>query len=280
MRRVVQINCASFSQFGKGITVGYEWATALIAPPREVNERLRAPCWICLGFGLGGIQLESPTTSFGQAYKHTVSILVYTYLGICSSIKNDNGFCDRLCSNLAEYSIRFCRQLRANQALYPSCTRRRSKASYRSELEICGYDCLDHHLEGDTSTHSFEVLADIISDPICEDMLIDLGLPVRHRNVRYNCRVLCTYKHIYMIRPKMSLAQDGLYREARHFAAWVKPRQTQIFYLEQVLQEATGQSIVPIGDAILSTTDTAVSCETREELFTPLNPSSNLYVTS
>lgn len=45
------------------------------------------------------------------------------------------------------------------------------------ELEICGYGCLDHHLEGDTTRHSWEVLADLISDPICKDMVVDLGLP-------------------------------------------------------------------------------------------------------
>ena len=60
------------------------------------------------------------------------------------------------------------------------------------ELEICGYSCLDHFLEGDTYLHSWEVLARIIADPICEGMLIDLGMPVRHRNTKYNCRILCT----------------------------------------------------------------------------------------
>jgi NAD+ synthase (glutamine-hydrolysing) len=73
--------------------------------------------------------------------------------------------------------------------------------------------------KGDTFLHSWEVLAEIISDPVCKDMLIDLGLGVRHRNVRYNCRVLCTYKQIFFIRPKQSLANDGLYREMRHFSA-------------------------------------------------------------
>lgn len=144
------------------------------------------------------------------------------------------------------------------------------------ELEIPGYGCLDHHLEGDTFLHSWEMLAQIISDPICKDLLIDLGLGVRHRNVRYNCRVFCTYKHIFFIRPKMSLANDGLYREMRHFTAWVKRYQIEQYYLEDVVAEVTGQHKVPIGDVILSTRDTAVACETCEELFTPLNPSSYL----
>ncbi|KAL0767185.1 hypothetical protein CaCOL14_010756 [Colletotrichum acutatum] len=144
------------------------------------------------------------------------------------------------------------------------------------ELEIPGYGCLDHHLEGDTFLHSWEVLAEIISDPICKDMLIDLGMGCRHRNVRYNCRVLCTYKHIYFIRPKQSLANDGLYREARHFTAWTKLREVETYYLEAVAAAVTGQKTVPIGDLILSTLDTAVSCETCEEMFSPLNPSTFL----
>ncbi|KAF7525337.1 hypothetical protein G7054_g11120 [Neopestalotiopsis clavispora] len=131
------------------------------------------------------------------------------------------------------------------------------------ELEIPGYGCLDHHLEG------WQVLAEIISNSVCKDMLIDLGLGVRHRNVRYNCRVLCTYRKVFFIRPKQSLANDGLYREMRYFTAWMKPQIVEDYYLEKVIRDVTGQKKVPIGDAILSTDDTAVGCETCEELFTP-----------
>ncbi|OCT48717.1 putative glutamine-dependent NAD(+) synthetase [Cladophialophora carrionii] len=144
------------------------------------------------------------------------------------------------------------------------------------ELEIPGYGCLDHHLESDTFFHSWEVVAEILNDPICKDMLVDVGMGVRHRNVRYNCRILLTYKKIFLIRPKMSLANDGLYREARHFTAWVKERTTETYYLEKVISDITGQATVPIGDAVLSTLDTSVGCETCEELFTPSNPSTNM----
>jgi NAD+ synthase (glutamine-hydrolysing) len=100
-------------------------------------------------------------------------------------------------------------------------------------------------------------------------------VPVRHRNVRYNTRVLCTYRHIYGIRAKQSLANSGLYREARHFSGWTKERTLETYYVEQCAKDVTGQSTCPIGDFILSTPDTAVTCETCEELFTPLNPSSH-----
>lgn len=45
---------------------------------------------------------------------------------------------------------------------------------------------LHSSLEGDTFAHSWEILAQIISDEVCKDMLVDLGMGCRHRNVRYN----------------------------------------------------------------------------------------------
>ena len=74
------------------------------------------------------------------------------------------------------------------------------------ELSISGYGALDHHLEADTFLHSWEMMAQIIADPVCKDVLVDVGAPVRHRNIRFNCRILFTWKWIYLIRPKMCLA--------------------------------------------------------------------------
>lgn len=74
------------------------------------------------------------------------------------------------------------------------------------ELEITGYGCLDHFLEGDTFLHSWEALAKIIEHPECQDIMLDIGMPVRHKNVRYNCRVIIHNKRILLIRPKRWLA--------------------------------------------------------------------------
>ncbi|EXJ76073.1 NAD+ synthase (glutamine-hydrolyzing) [Cladophialophora psammophila CBS 110553] len=76
---------------------------------------------------------------------------------------------------------------------------------------------------------------------------------VWHRNVRYNCRILLTYKKIFFIRPKVSLVDDGLYREARHFTAWVKERTTETYCLEKDVSDITGQMTVPIAEPVLST---------------------------
>lgn len=132
--------------------------------------------------------------------------------------------------------------------------------------------CQDHFLEGDTYLHSWEMLARIIDHPDCQDILMDLGAPVRHRNVRYNCRIVVYNRKILYIKPKMWLADDGNYREGRWFTPWFKSRYVEDYYLERIVGDITGQKIVPIGDAVLSTFDTCVGAETCEELFTPNNP--------
>lgn len=49
---------------------------------------------------------------------------------------------------------------------------------------------LDHLLEQDLYLHSLQCLEIILRDESCYDILLDLGMPILHRNVRYNCRVV------------------------------------------------------------------------------------------
>lgn len=64
-----------------------------------------------------------------------------------------------------------------------------------SELETCGYGCLDHFHEPDTFSHSWEVLEKILrhiqSDHVKQfaKMLILVGVPVMHKSTAYNCVV-------------------------------------------------------------------------------------------
>ncbi|KAL8896213.1 MAG: hypothetical protein Q9192_003212 [Flavoplaca navasiana] len=140
------------------------------------------------------------------------------------------------------------------------------------ELEITGYGCLDHFLEGDVFLHAWESLATIIDDDACQDIVLDIGMPVRHKNVRYNCRIICYNRKIILIRPKLWLANDGNYREMRYFTPWMRPGHVEDYYLESIVGKVTGQTEVPFGDGIISTKDTCFACETCEELFTPTAP--------
>lgn len=140
------------------------------------------------------------------------------------------------------------------------------------ELEITGYGCLDHFVESDTCLHSWESLAEIIQNPICDDILIDVGMPVKHRNVLYNCRVLFYNKKVLLIRPKLSLANDGNYYEMRYFSPWKAERVVEDFYLPRSITKIAGQEKCRIGDALVSTRDSCLGTETCEELFTPRAP--------
>ncbi|XP_043779990.1 glutamine-dependent NAD(+) synthetase isoform X4 [Cervus elaphus] len=147
-------------------------------------------------------------------------------------------------------------------------------ARYRlgPELEICGYGCWDHYYESDTLLHSLQVLAALLESPVTQDIICDVGMPVMHRNVRYNCRVIFLNRKILLIRPKMALANEGNYRELRWFTPWSRSRQTEEYFLPRMLQDLTKQETVPFGDAVLSTQDTCIGSEVCEELWTPHSP--------
>lgn len=92
-------------------------------------------------------------------------------------------------------------------------------------------------------------------------------MPVQHRNVSYNCRVVFLNKKLLLIRPKLANCDDGCYRESRWFTPWPKKMITEDFFLPRMVAEQTGQTIVPFGDAVLSTRDTCIGYEICEELW-------------
>ncbi|XP_069950909.1 glutamine-dependent NAD(+) synthetase isoform X2 [Cherax quadricarinatus] len=144
-------------------------------------------------------------------------------------------------------------------------------ATYRSgpELEIPGYSCADHYYESDTLLHSWEVVAELLRHPSCTDIIIDVGLPVMHKNVTYNCRLVFLNRKILLIRPKLILCDDGNYRETRWFTAWHKSRQVEDYYLPRMISRQTGQITVPFGEALIATRDTCIGYEICEELWNP-----------
>ncbi|XP_077567840.1 glutamine-dependent NAD(+) synthetase isoform X2 [Stigmatopora nigra] len=133
-------------------------------------------------------------------------------------------------------------------------------AKYRlgPELEICGYGCADHFHESDTLLHSFEVLKKLLESPVTEDIICDVGI------------------QILLIRPKKLMANHGMYREMRWFAPWTKFRAVEEYFLPRMIQQVTGQEIVPFGDCVLSTKDTCIGTEMCEELWCPSSPHSQM----
>lgn len=154
-------------------------------------------------------------------------------------------------------------------------------AKYRlgPELEISGYSCEDHFLELDTMMHCDQSLAAILEGDLTDDILCDIGCPILHNNVRYNCRVFCLNRKIVLIRPKMSLADDGNYREKRFFASWDhRDRSLHDHLLSDLLRKVTNQTVVPMGVGIIATEEATIASEICEELWTARSPHINLYL--
>lgn len=121
-----------------------------------------------------------------------------------------------------------------------------------------GYSCEDHFHESDTFLHSWEVLLELLTAPLCKDILVDVGMPVMHKNVAYNCRVIFYNRSILLIRPKLKMCDEDNYRESRWFTGWAKLRQTEDYHLPRMISAVTGQTVVPFGDAVISTRDTCI----------------------
>ncbi|CAN8064727.1 unnamed protein product [Agarophyton chilense] len=160
---------------------------------------------------------------------------------------------------------------------------RHQGARYRlgPELEISGYGCEDHFLELDTFTHTWECIAELISEGFSDDIVLDIGGPVMHRGVAYNCRILLLNREILLVRPKITFADDGNYREPRWFTPWARHRPLEELTLPKVVREATRnlRPRCPIGQAIVEFSDgVTVGCESCEELWSPMSTHLDLYM--
>ena len=160
-------------------------------------------------------------------------------------------------------------------------------AKYRlgPELEVSGYSCEDHFLELDTYMHCDQSLAKILGSNLTDDILCDIGCPILHNNVRYNCRVFCLNRKIVLIRPKVYLADDGNYREKRFFSSWDHrkldasgDRAMDDHILSDILRSVTKQETVPIGVGIIKTAETLLAAEMCEELWTSTSPHIDLFL--
>jgi len=154
-------------------------------------------------------------------------------------------------------------------------------ATYRlgPELEVSGYSCEDHFLEIDTYMHCDQSLAVILEGDLTDGILCDIGCPILHNNVRYNCRVFCLNRQIVLIRPKIVLADDGNYREKRFFAGWdPSDKALHDHLLSDLLRKVTQQTVVPMGAGIIATQETMLASEICEELWSARSPHINYFL--
>eukprot|EP00127_Corallochytrium_limacisporum_P003787 Clim_evm1s153 gene=Clim_evmTU1s153 len=143
------------------------------------------------------------------------------------------------------------------------------------ELEVTGYGCNDHFYEQDTYRHAWESFARLLEHPDCTDIIIDIGMPVMRKGVRYNCRVFFYNKEILLIRPKLFLANDGNYREMRWFTPYRRRMEISDYILPDFVSERTAkkQTTCPFGEGVIRSADGyCIGIESCEEVFVPEAP--------
>lgn len=165
------------------------------------------------------------------------------------------------------------------------------------ELSVCGYSCQDHFYETDTYEMSYQVVLDICKDTKDIDMLIAVGCPVIHKNVRYNATIFIHKGKVIFVRPKQNLADDGNYREARWFTPWTRP-DIEIFEppnnigINMTDMVAAANGIVPptaaptesikIGIGLIelkiNNTTITIGADMCEELWVPNPTGANMYL--
>jgi len=140
------------------------------------------------------------------------------------------------------------------------------------ELCIPGYGLLDHWLENDVYSNSWDILAEIISHPECQDIILDLGLPIQHRGCSFNSRAIALNGEILALRPKLDLCNDGNFREMRYFTPWDRGV-VEDYVLPPVIQRLPKkQHKTRIGEVAFEARDGSFASETCEELWTPNSP--------
>jgi NAD+ synthase (glutamine-hydrolysing) len=175
--------------------------------------------------------------------------------------------------NLGQWSMDFDGNLKRIKRSIEVAKQQGARYRVGPELEIPGYGCEDHFHEQDTIDHSWECLADLVTHGYSDEIVIDVGMPVIHKGVRYNCRVFVLNRRILLIRPKLNLANDGNYRETRYFTTWKHRRKLEEHTLPRIVQTCLNdQRTCPFGDGVLCFPDAILASETCEELFTPASP--------
>ena len=86
------------------------------------------------------------------------------------------------------------------------------------ELCITGYGCEDYFFAYDLEEQAKKCLLEIVGHT--EDMIVGLGLPLRHNNRLYDVACLVANKRILGFYCKQNLANNGIHYESRWFHPW------------------------------------------------------------
>jgi NAD+ synthase (glutamine-hydrolysing) len=105
------------------------------------------------------------------------------------------------------------------------------------ELCLTGYGCEDAFYSHSLVETAYELLEEIVAHT--EDIVVSVGLPVRHHNRIYNAACLIANRKILGFVAKRYLANNGIHYELRWFQPWIPGQRSEI---------QVGKQTYPLGD--------------------------------
>ncbi len=134
------------------------------------------------------------------------------------------------------------------------------------ELCITGYGCEDYFFAYDLEEQAKKCLMEIVTHT--EDMIVGLGLPLRHNNRLYDVACLVANKRILGFYCKQNLANNGIHYEARWFHKWPAGivERTTIDHMDY-----------PIGDVIFDVSGVRIAFEICEDAWVAHRPGRRHY---
>jgi len=105
------------------------------------------------------------------------------------------------------------------------------------ELCLTGYGCEDAFYSHSLIEMGYELLEEIAAHT--EDIVVSVGLPVRHHNRIYNAACLIANRKILGFVAKRYVANNGIHYEMRWFQPWIPGQRSEI---------QVGKQTYPLGD--------------------------------
>ncbi len=145
---------------------------------------------------------------------------------------------------------------------------RRHKVSLLCLPELCitGYGCEDYYFAYDLEEQAQKCLLEIVEHT--QDIIVGLGLPLRHNNRLYDVACLVANKRILGFYCKQNLANNGIHYEARWFHKWPTG----------IVESTTIHNITyPIGDVIFDLSGVRIAFEICEDAWIANRPGRRHY---
>ncbi|GAA4399934.1 NAD(+) synthase [Nibrella viscosa] len=134
------------------------------------------------------------------------------------------------------------------------------------ELCISGYGCEDAFFSQNTIDQSIASLLEIVNHT--QDIIVSVGLPIRHSNRTFNVACLIANKRILGFVAKQYLANNGIHYEHRWFQPWVLNLRDEI---------KVGEFSYPLGDLVFEVSGIRIGFEICEDAWIAGRPGRSLY---